>query len=108
MSLQLRRRLTTSLAVLATALSSVIGLGVVTASSAHAAGTSVWENNTYGGFTGSYTYQNSPYGSGVCSSYGQLCTHSAIAQKFTPTTSGALAKVRLVTDSGRQLTGSVE
>ncbi|MDX6253985.1 MAG: hypothetical protein QOJ11_319 [Frankiales bacterium] len=87
MSQRLRRRLTTSLAVLATALSSAIGVGAMTATSASATSSVVYDGGSWAG--DSWTI----YGTDYCGG----CGTNAIEQRFVAATSGPAAKIVLPT-----------
>jgi hypothetical protein len=86
MSQLLRRRLTTSLAVLATALSSAIGAGVVAAAPASASSSTVWAGPDHNSYF-DLDYNNC----GNCGSYDEM------GERFVAATSGPAAKVVLST-----------
>ncbi|MDX6211961.1 MAG: hypothetical protein QOF82_1048, partial [Frankiales bacterium] len=86
MSQRLRRRLTTSLAVLATALSSAVGVGALTATSASATSSVAYDG---GSWTGGSWGLNSAGSCGGCV--------DALEQRFVAATSGPAAKIVLPT-----------
>ena len=91
MSQQLRRRLTTSLAVLATALSSAIGVGAVTATTASATSSVAWQGSPS---QGEYWDLQAP--TQGC----YYCDQDALEQQFVAATTGPLAKVTVSTPYG--------